>query len=76
MLRFYYIIAITIPLILYYIFTANYYCSHEDKYDEEARFGLVLRIINSLKRVGRIKTVSMNEENLPKEGGYIMVSTF
>lgn len=74
MLRFYYIIAITIPLILYYIFTANYYCSHEDKYDEEARFGLVLRIINSLKRVGRIKTVSMNEENLPKEGGYIMYS--
>lgn len=74
MLRFYYIIAITIPLILYYIFTANYYCSHEDKYDEEARFGLVLRIVNSLKRVGRIKTVSMNEENLPKEGGYIMYS--
>lgn len=74
MLRFYYIIGVSVPLILYYIIAADYYCSHEDRYDEEARFGLVLRIIYSLKKIGRIKTVSMNEESLPKEGGYIMYS--
>lgn len=74
MLRFYCIIIFSIPLILYYIFTADYYCSHEDKYDEDARYGLVLRIINSLKKRGRIRTVVLNKEKLPDEGGYIMYS--
>ena len=74
MLRFYGVIIFSIPLILYYILTANYYCSHEDKYDEYARYGLVLRIINSLKKRGRIRTVAFNKDKLPKEGGYIMYS--
>lgn len=74
MFRFYFVIIISIPLILYYVLAANYYCAHEDKYDEQARFNLVLRIINDLKRRGRINTISMNEESLPKEGGYIMYS--
>lgn len=72
MFRFYYVIIISIPLIIYYVLLADYYCAHEDRYDEQARFKLVLRIINSLKKRGRIKTISMNEETLPKEGGYIM----
>lgn len=72
MFRFYYIIGISIPLIIYYILKANYYCAHEDRYDEQKRFELVLSIIGHVKSRGRIKTISMNEDKLPKEGGYIM----
>lgn len=72
MFRFYYVITISILRILYYIKLADYYCAHEDKYDEQRRFQVVLNIIRDLKRRGRIRTVSLNSESLPKEGGYIM----
>lgn len=72
MLRFYYIIAISIPVIIYYAALATYYYKHEEKYDESACYKLAQRIISSLMRRGRIKTVSYGAENIPKEGGYIM----
>ncbi len=72
MLRFYYLIVFSIPLILYYAALATYYSNHEDKYDEVACYKLAKRIIKSLKRRGNIRTVSYGGENVPKEGGYIM----
>lgn len=74
MFRFYALVTITIPLILYYVLLADYYCDHEERYDEDARFALVLRIIGSVKRFGRIRTVVLDDDKLPKEGGYIMYS--
>ena len=74
MFRFYTLIFFSIPLILYYILLADYYCRHEDRYDENIRFRLVLRIINSVKKRGRISTVVIDQDKLPKEGGYIMYS--
>ncbi|MCR5398263.1 MAG: 1-acyl-sn-glycerol-3-phosphate acyltransferase [Lachnospiraceae bacterium] len=72
MLRFYFLIIFSLPLIIYYILMANHYCSHEDKYDEYKRYSLALSIIRDVKRRGRIKTVSYGENNLPTDGGYIM----
>lgn len=72
MLRFYYLIICFIPVIIYYVLLADYYCSHEEEYDEVKRYSLAIRIMESLKRKGRIKTVSFGEQNLPDEGGYIM----
>lgn len=72
MLRFYYVIIISIPLIIYYILRAEYYCKHEERYDERARYDLALRIIGSVQKRGRIRTVSMGMETLPEDGGYIM----
>ena len=74
MFRFYTLIIISIPLVIYYILLAEYYCNHEDRYDENTRYKLVLRIINSIMRRGRIKTVVFDADKLPKEGGYIMYS--
>ncbi len=72
MLRFYYLILVFIPLILYYILKAEFYCAHEDSYDERKRYNLAIRIVNDVKRFGRIRTVSFGGENLPKDGGFIM----
>ncbi len=74
MLRFYFIICISIPLIIYYIVMANYYCSHPSKYDEKARYNLALSVIKSVQLRGQIKTVVIDKDNLPKSGGYIMYS--
>ncbi len=72
MLRFYYLIIVFLPLIIYYILKANYYCSHEDRYDEYKRYSLALSIIRDVMRYGRISTVSYGEDKLPQTGGYIM----
>ncbi len=74
MFRFYTLVTISIPLILYYVLLADYYYNHEDRYDEDACYKLVLRIINSVKKLGRIRTVVLDDDKLPKEGGYIMYS--
>ncbi len=72
MFRFYCLVGFSIFLIIYYILKAEYYCRHEDKYDMYKRYSLALSIIHDVKRRGRISTVSYGEENLPKDGGYIM----
>ncbi len=74
MLRFYYVIIISLPLIIYYILLSTYYYKHNDRYDEDACYKLAQRIIKSLKRNAKIKTISYGEQHLPKEGGYIMYS--
>lgn len=50
MLRFYYLIICFIPVIIYYVLLADYYCSHEEEYDEVKRYSLAIRIMESLKR--------------------------
>lgn len=72
MLRFYMLIIFSIPLILYYVVMAEYICKHENKYDEDERYSFANRIIRSVQRRGRISTVSIGEDTLPEDGGYIM----
>lgn len=72
MLRFYLVILISIPLIIFYIFKATYYYNHPDKYDDYKCYELAQDIIGSLKRRARIRTVGYGEQTLPKDSGYIM----
>ncbi len=72
MFRFYFLVIFSLPLIIYYIVKADYYCRHEDRYDEYKRYNLAQAIIRNVQRRGRIRTVSYGEDNLPAEGGYIM----
>lgn len=48
------------------------WADHPEKYSEEERYKLVRHVIYLMKRSGKIKTVAYGEENLPKEGGYVM----
>ena len=74
MLRFYYVILISLPIIIYYLIKAEHYANHREQYDEDKCYGLAQRMVYYVKKNARIKTISYGEENLPSEGGYIMYS--
>ncbi|MEY8390631.1 lysophospholipid acyltransferase family protein [Lachnospiraceae bacterium 45-W7] len=52
----------------------RYQANHPEKYSEKKRYSLVCHAITLMKRTGHIHTKIYGEENLPKEGGYIMYS--
>ena len=72
MLRFYYVIIITIPLIIYYILRCRYMIRHADRYSEEDCYLVLKHIIRDLMFFGRIRTKAFGLENLPQEGSYVM----
>lgn len=74
MLRFYYVILISLPFIIYYLIMIEHYANHRDQYDEIQCYDLAQRIIRRIKKNARIKTISYGENNLPEKGGYIMYS--
>ena len=73
-LRFYYVILISIPFIVFYLLVADYYVKNRERYDEEQCYELAQKVVVRFKKNARIKTVSYGEEHLPQEGGYIMYS--
>ncbi len=72
MIRYYYIIAISIFSIIYYVLLMEHYAKHPEKYGDLASYKLVQKIVNIIKRRGRIQTDVYGKDTLPKEGGYIM----
>ena len=46
--------------------------SRPEEYNEETKYRYVQYISNVMQKTGRIKTEVYGEENLPKEGGYMM----
>ena len=74
MVRFYYVILVSLPLIIYYLIMAEHYASHREQYDEKQCYDLAQKMVRRMKKNARIKTISYGEENLPSEGGYIMYS--
>lgn len=72
MLRFYYVIIRNMfraPLIMP---PMRDMAKHKDRYTFEQRYAYAQKVINYMKDTGRIKTEVYGEENLPKEGGYVM----
>ena len=74
MLRFYYVILVSIPFIIFYLIMAEYYVRNRERYDEEQCYRLAKKVVVRFKKNARIRTISYGEEHLPKEGGYIMYS--
>ena len=74
MLRFYYVILISIPFIIFYLIMADYYVKHRNKYDEKQCYHLVQKVVKRFKKNARIRTIGYGEEYLPENGGYIMYS--
>ncbi len=72
MIRYYYIIAISIFSIIYYVLLMEHYAKHPEKYSDLAAYKLVQKIVGIIKRRGRIKTEVYGKETLPKDCGYIM----
>ena len=74
MLRFYYVILISIPFIIFYLIAAEHYMKNRDRYDEGMCYALVQKVVKRFKRNARIRTIGYGEEHLPEEGGYVMYS--
>lgn len=52
---------------------ANYMNKHREKYDVNARYQYVQKVINMIRRKARTTTITHGEENLPKEDSYILM---
>lgn len=74
MMRLVYVILISLPFVIYYIYKAKYIEKHADEYSEEDRYRIARKCISIMMRNGRIETEAFGTELLPKEGGYVMYS--
>lgn len=72
MFRYYYVIILSLPLIIYYVFKIRYVMKHPDGYNENDRYGIARNMVRSMMRNARVTTKCFGLENLPKDGGYIM----
>ena len=74
MVRLVYVILISLPFVLYYLYKTNYIEKHGDEYSEEERYKIARKCISIMMRNGRIETEAFGTELLPEEGGYVMYS--
>lgn len=72
MFKFLYVILMNLFRAPYMIPKMRYQANHPEKYSEQKRYDLVHHAITLMKKTGHIHTKVYGEENLPKEGGYIM----
>ena len=73
-MRFVLIVIIGFIPTLIQVFRAMHYTKHREKYSEEQCYRLVQTTMNRLRFIGNITTKAYGEENLPKDGGYILYS--
>lgn len=74
MLRLVYVVIVSFPFVLWYLYKTNYVKKHADEYSEEDRYKIARKCISIAMRNGRIETEAFGTELLPKEGGYVMYS--
>ncbi|MBO6015341.1 MAG: 1-acyl-sn-glycerol-3-phosphate acyltransferase [Lachnospiraceae bacterium] len=74
MLRLYYVITTTLPIILYFYWKTSYIERHDASYTEEQRYHFARFVVHVVKCFGFIRTKVYGTENLPAEGGYVMYS--
>ena len=74
MLRFYYVIFSCTFLIIYYVPKMIIWSRNLSEHPEDERYAVTQKMINHIKKKGRIKTNVYGTDNLPENGGYIMYS--
>ena len=72
MLRVFYIIIVSLPIVVFFFFKVHDIKKHEGKYTEAQRYDYAQYFIRKLKKNGHIFTDVYGCENLPQEGGYVM----
>lgn len=72
MIKFLYVIFMNLFRAPYMIPKMRYQANHPEKYSDQKRYALVRHAITLMKRTGRIHTKTYGEDNLPREGGYLM----
>lgn len=72
MIRFVFVIVVSIPFIILLYMKSAYMDAHDEKYSEEDRYKFAKMIANTLRRNSNIRTEVYGKENLPSDGGYVM----
>ena len=72
MIKFLYVIFMNLFRAPYMNPKMRYQANHPEKYSERRRYSLLCHAIKLMKHTGHIHTKFYGEDNLPKEGGYIM----
>lgn len=72
MLRFWFVIIVSIPYIIFFLIHCYHVEKHSNHYSEEDRYAIARRVIRMVKRRGGIVTKYYGTENLPVDGGYVM----
>lgn len=73
MVRFYFVIILSIGAIIYFVPKMAHYAKHPEKYDEEECYSLAQEVIRRVKKTAKVTTEYYGLENLPAdEDGYIM----
>lgn len=72
MVRMWLMIAINSIRLLYLVPIMSYRAKHPERYSEESNYKFARYIVKTMKLTGVISTKCYGEENLPKEGGYMM----
>lgn len=73
MLRFYYVIIVSMPCIIYYVLRIRFVImKHPEKYSTEYRYAVGRNMVKITMHNARLKAKCFGLENLPKDGGYLM----
>lgn len=72
MIRMWLMIAINAIRLLYLVPIMSYRAKHPERYSEESSYKFARYIVKTMKLTGIIRTKCYGQENLPKEGGYMM----
>lgn len=72
MIRFYFVIIVSIIPIIYYLMRCSAIMHNPEKYDEMARYQTALYACETIKQRARVHTDVYGTENLPSDNGYIM----
>ena len=72
MLRFYYVLLVSLCSIAYFVPKMAYYAKHRERYSEEACYDLAQNIIHRIQKAARIHTEYEGQDNLPEQSGYMM----
>lgn len=72
MRNYYHTILINLHRIIYYILKARIWVRHPEKHSEEDCYGLAREMVAVMNKSSGYNTIAYGEENLPKEGGYML----
>ena len=72
MSRLVYVIIVSLPIILYFLWMVDHMERNPLPYSEKERYTFARRLISIMKRNGRIHTNVYGTEKLPSQGGYMM----
>lgn len=72
MFRFYFVITVSMPFIIYYVLKIRRMKKHMDRYSAQYRYGVARNMVNITMRNARARVKCYGLENLPEDGGYIM----